>query len=281
MKVLKGIGTLIVLCVPIAAIALMLAAGLIRFMAMNPAYIKAFMPSHSYCAELRERISEDLDHVALLYGFGEGDLAKLVSDRSIRSYTNRMIDALYEEEDLSDLTLPAYPTEAFAEYAREHTAYSEQGVQDFAEDCAIAVEEDLASINVDLITGRFEAVRNSPVVKYSLFLFIAGLMLAILMIVFLKLMYLGSRRAGAVAVWGGCFMGVTVVFVPVLQFILFGYVERLNISVSAFRTILTGFLNTILSGWFYALLAPELLTFLLLLIAAFRAGRRKRAKKDR
>ncbi|MBQ1821126.1 MAG: hypothetical protein II117_05920 [Clostridia bacterium] len=280
MKVLKGIGTLIVTAVLIAAVALTLAAGLIRFVAMNPSYVKMFMPSKSYCGELRERISEDLDHVALLYGFGDGELSKLVTDKSIRSYTNKMIDALYEQEDTSVLELPAYPTEAFAEYARKHTSYSEQGIQDFAEDCALAVEEDLSSVNVELVTGQFGTLRSSPIVRYSLILFIAGLMLSVLMIAFLKLMYLGeSRRAGAVAIWGGCFMGVTVVFVPVMQFLLFGYVGRLNISVSAFRTILTGYLNTILEGWFFILLALEILTFLLLLIAAFRAGRRRKNRK--
>ncbi|MBR6039797.1 MAG: hypothetical protein IKP38_04890, partial [Clostridia bacterium] len=57
------------------------------------------------------------------------------------------------------------------------------------------------------------------------------------------------------------------------------YVERLNITASAFRTILTGYLNAILYGWFIVLAALELLMFLLLLIAIVRASHGKKAKK--
>ena len=282
MKLIKGIATLIVLVVLVSAIAVMLAAGLIRFVAMNPLYLKTFMPSKSYCAELHARISDDLDHVALLYGFGEGELGDLVTDDAIRAYTNATIDALYGRTGTEALQLPTYPADAFAAYARAHTSYSEQGVKDFSEDCATAVQEDLASIDVDLITGRFAALRETSVVKYSLVLFFAGLLLALLMLIFLRLMYLGrSKRAGTVVIRGGLFMGVTLVFVPVMQFLLFGYVDRLNVSVSAFRTILTGYLNTILYGWFVVLLALEVLTALLLLVAVIRASKKRSGKSGK
>ena len=101
----------------------------------------------------------------------------------------------------------------------------------------------------------------------------------VILLIFLRMMYTGpSRRAGSVVIQGGMFMGVTLVFVPVMQFLLFGYVDRLNISVSAFRTILTGYLNTVLYGCFLVLLAMEILTFLFLLIAIARAAHGKKKK---
>lgn len=277
MKVLKGIGTIIVLTVLCAALAMTLFAGLLRFMALNPDYVKSFMVSHAYCEEIRTRLSEDLDHIAEQYGVEEGALPKLVSDRAIRSYTNRLIDALYTQKDLSALTLPAYPRDDFEAYARANTSFSEEGVKDFSEDCAKAVDEKLSAINVPLITEGFQSLRDSTIAKYSLILFIAALILSLLMILFLRLMYLGeSRRTGSVMIWGGCFMGTTLAFVPVLQFLLFGYVDRLRIELSVFRTMLTGFLNTILYGWFIVLAGLELLSLVLLIISLILSGRKKK-----
>lgn len=280
MKVLKGIGTALVLVVLIAAIAMTLTAGAVRFMATNPWYLKTFMPTGSYCSEMRERISDDLDHIALLYGLQDGALDEVVTNDAIRSYTGTMIDALLAENATAPLDLPAYPADAFADWMRAHTSYSEQGIHDFAEDCAQAVTEDLSAINTTLIIEPFLSFRENTFTKTSLILFVAGMLLVVLMIVFLKLMYMGkSKRAGSVLVWGGSFMGVTVVFVPVMQFLLFDYVGRLNISVSAFRTILTGYLHTVLYGWFIVLAVLELLTFLFLLIAITRASSRRKKQK--
>ena len=275
MKVLRGIGTVILLAVLIGAIVLTLVTGLVRFMAMNPAFVKTFMTTEGYCAEMREKLSDDLDHVALLYGFEEGEVLKLVKDSAIRSYTNDMIDALYAAEETDTLSLPPFPTDEFADYARANTNFDEQGIRDFADDCAKAVEEDLAAINVDLIVGRFTALRSSGLVRWSLVLFAAGLLLSIVMIIFLKLLYAGeSRRAGSVVVWGGCYAGVTLVFVPVLLLLVNDYVGKLKVM-SAFRTILTGYLNTILYGWFFVLLTLEILTVLFSIIAIIRASKRR------
>ena len=280
MKLFKGIGTVIVLAVLIASLALALTAGPVRFLALNPSYLKTFMPTRSYCDELRARISDDLDHVALLYGLEAGALSDVVTDESIRAYTSAMIDALFAEETKTEMHLPDYPAEGFAEYLRTHTAYSEKAIKDFSEDCAAAVTEDLSAINATLLVGKFTTLRDGLLAKASPLLFGAGIVLALLMCVIIKLMYTGkSRRAGSVVLWGGCFMGVTVVFVPVMQFLLFDYVGRLNVSISAFRTILTGMLYTILYGWFLILLALFALCTLMLIIAIVRASRKKRTRK--
>ena len=282
MKLFKGIGTLLVLAVLCAAIVLTLTAGAVRFLALNPAYFKTFLPSKSYCTELRERLSDDLDHVALLYGLPEGTLAAVVTDETIQSYTNTLIDALYAKDAKAPLDLPAFPKERFAAFLRANTALPEQGVSDCAEDCAASVTENLCAINTPLLIRSFLTLRNHTFSRSSLVLCIAGLLLAVLMLIFLRMMYYEkkSRKTGAVIRRGGCFMGVTLVFVPVTQFLLFGYVERLNITPSAFRTTLTGYLNVILYGWFIVLLALELLTFLLLLISIARASRIKRSEKS-
>ena len=280
MKILRAIGTAVVLTVLCAALCLTLTAGPIRFMALNPAYLKTFMPTRSYCEELRERISDDLDHVALLYGLEAGSLNDVVTDDSIRAFTGDMIDALFDEATTTELILPSYPADGFAEYMRTHTAYSEKAIADFSEDCAAAVTEDLSAINATLLVSSFTSFRDGALAKASPLLFGGGVILTLLMCVILKLMYTGkSRRAGSVVLWGGCFMGVTLVFVPVMQFLLFDYVGRLNISVSAFRTILTGLLYTVLYGWFLVLAALFVLFLLLLIVAIVRASRKKRTRQ--
>ena len=280
MKVLRGIGTAIVLIVLCGALALALVAGPVRFMALNPAYLKAFMPTRSYCDEMRERVSEDLDYVALLYGLDEGALNEVVTDESIRSFTNDMIDALFAAETKTELNLPAYPSEGFAAYLRERTSYSETAIRDFSEDCAAAVTEDLSAIDSSLLVGAFTSFRDGAFANASILLFAGGAALTLLMCALLKLMYMGkSKRTGSVVLWGGCFMGVTLVFVPVMQFLLFDYIGRLNVSISAFRTILTGLLNTVLYGWFLVLLVLLLFTILMLTLAIVRACRKKRPRK--
>jgi hypothetical protein len=282
MKFFKAIGTVILLALLFASIALTLASAAVRFAALNPKYLKAFMPTKTYCAEMRERVSEDLDHVALLYGVDGTELPEFVTDDAIRSYTNRMIDALFAENATAPLKLPAFPADGFAAYARTHTSFGEEGIRDFSEDCAKAVTEDLSAINTELIIRPFLDFRGNTFCRSSMTLFVSGALLTLILLLFLRMMYTGpSRRAGSVVIQGGMFMGMTLVFVPVMQFLLFGYVDRLNISVSAFRTILTGFLNTVLYGCFLVLFALEILTFLFLLIAIARAAHGKKTKKGR
>lgn len=279
MKFFRFIGTMIVLCILCAAIALTLTAGALRFIALNPAYLRTFLPTKSFCAAMREDISDDLDHVALLYGLPEGAFDAVVTDESITSYTNTLIDALYAKDAKVPLDLPAYPADGFKAYLRANTAFAPQGIDDCAEDCAQAVTEDLSAVNTPLLIEPFLKLRDHTFSRASLVLFVAGILLSAVMLIFLRMMYMGkSKRTGAVLRCGGCFMGVTLVFVPVMQFILFGYVERLNVAASAFRTILAGFFNTILYGWFIVLLALELLTFLLLLAAIVRAAHGKKKK---
>ena len=282
MKLFKALGTLIVLLILCAAIALTLTTAAVRYMAMNPTYLKTFMTTKSYCAEMRERIADDLDHIALLYGLEEGALKEIVTDEEIKEYTDAMIDALFAEDAETPLKLPSYGGEKFMEYMRQHSAYSEQGIRDFGEDCANAANEDLSAINTPLIIEQFLKLRGNTIVRSSLILVVAGLLLTVLMLIFLKLMYLGkSQKAGGVVIWGGLFMGVSVVFIPVAQFLLFGYIERLNISVSAFRTILTGYLHTVFYGWFIALLALELIVFPVLLVSIAQASHRKKSGNSR
>ncbi|MBR2644883.1 MAG: hypothetical protein IKD54_06290 [Clostridia bacterium] len=277
MRLLRGIGTLIALTVLCAALMLTLVAGPLRFIALNPAYLKTFVPSRDYCEEMRQRISDDLDHVAILYGLENGELTDLVTDDSIRAYTGTLIDALFAPENTDSLHLPSYPAERFAEYLREHSAYSDKAIEDFSEDCAAAVTEDLSAINASLLISKFTTFRDSMFVNMLPILFGAGVALTILMCAIIRLLYVGtSKRAGSVLMWGGCFMGVTLVLVPVTQFLLFDYVGRLNITVSAFRTILSGLLYTVLYGWLIVLLALFLFVALFLTIAILRAARTKK-----
>ena len=256
---------------------LTLVAGPLRFMALNPAFLKTFVPSKTYCEEMRARVSEDLDHVAILYGLESGALNDVVSDESIKTYTSALIDAMFAQETTDSLNLPAYPTDGFAAYLKAHSSYSDKAIADFSQDCAAAVTEDLSAIDASLLVSNFTRFRDSMFVNLLPILFGAGLALTVLMCAIMKLLYAGtSKRAGSVLMWGGCFMGITLVLVPVSQFLLFDYVGRLNITPSAFRTILTGLLYTSLYGWLIVLLALFVLVTLFLALAIVRAARKKK-----
>ena len=95
MRFLRGIGTTVVLIVLCFALVLTLVAGPLRLIVLNPSFLKTFVPSKSYCEEMRTRISDDLDHVAILYGLDSGALAEVVTDDSIRTFTSGLIDALF------------------------------------------------------------------------------------------------------------------------------------------------------------------------------------------
>lgn len=277
MRLLRTLGTALVLIILCASLVLTLVAGPLRFMALNPAFLKTFVPSKTYCEEMRARVSEDLDHVAILYGLESGALNDVVSDESIKTYTSALIDAMFAQETTDSLNLPAYPTDGFAAYLKEHSSYSDKAVEDFSQDCAAAVTEDLSAIDASLLVSNFTRFRDSMFVNLLPILFGAGLALTVLMCAIMKLLYAGtSKRAGSVLMWGGCFMGITLVLVPVSQFLLFDYVGRLNITPSAFRTILTGLLYTSLYGWLIVLLALFVLVTLFLALAIVRAARKKK-----
>lgn len=277
MRLLRTLGTALVLIILCASLVLTLVAGPLRFMALNPAFLKTFVPSKTYCEEMRARVSEDLDHVAILYGLESGALNDVVSDESIKTYTSALIDAMFAQETTDSLNLPAYPTDGFAAYLKEHSSYSDKAIEDFSQDCAAAVTEDLSAIDASLLVSNFTRFRDSMFVNLLPILFGAGLALTVLMCAIMKLLYAGtSKRAGSVLMWGGCFMGITLVLVPVSQFLLFDYVGRLNITPSAFRTILTGLLYTSLYGWLIVLLALFVLVTLFLALAIVRAARKKK-----
>lgn len=277
MRLLRTLGTALVLIILCASLVLTLVAGPLRFMALNPAFLKTFVPSKTYCEEMRARVSEDLDHVAILYGLESGALNDVVSDESIKTYTSALIDAMFAQETTDSLNLPAYPTDGFAAYLKAHSSYSDKAIADFSQDCAAAVTEDLSAIDASLLVSNFTRFRDSMFVNLLPILFGAGLALTVLMCAIMKLLYAGtSKRAGSVLMWGGCFMGITLVLVPVSQFLLFDYVGRLNITPSAFRTILTGLLYTSLYGWLIVLLALFVLVTLFLALAIVRAARKKK-----
>ena len=277
MRLLRTLGTALVLIILCASLVLTLVAGPLRFMALNPAFLKTFVPTKSYCEEMRVRVSDDLDHVAILYGLESGALNDVVSDESIKTYTSALIDAMFAQETTDSLNLPAYPTDGFAAYLKAHSSYSDKAIEDFSQDCAAAVTEDLSAIDASLLVSNFTRFRDSMFVNLLPILFGAGLALTVLMCAIMKLLYAGtSKRAGSVLMWGGCFMGITLVLVPVSQFLLFDYVGRLNITPSAFRTILTGLLYTSLYGWLIVLLALFVLVTLFLALAIVRAARKKK-----
>lgn len=281
MKFWKTVGSFVLVLLLICSVALTLFGGLYRFVLCNPSFLKTFLPTKSFCDDLREQVGEDLDHVAILYGLEEGSLDALITDEELRSFLCVMVDAFYAANSAESVALPAYPAEPFAQYLSEHTAYSAQAISDFAADCSAAVTEDLHAINLDLIVGIFAAMRSIPLYRLSPVLVAACFFLTVLGILFLSLMHNRSRRAGRVLIFGSLFMGTSVLFVPIWQFLLFDYVGRLNITASAFKTLLSGILETMLYGCFAVLLALMLLFTLLLMLAIARAAKGKKRRKSK
>ena len=187
MRFFRFIGTTIVLILLCAAIALTLVSGALHFIALNPEYIKTFLPTKSYCAEIRKDLSDDLDHVALLYGLPEGAFSEVVTDDSIIRYTNTLIDALYAPDAKAPLELPAYPADGFKSVLRANTSFPAAGVDDCAEDAAQAVTEDLSAINTALVIEPFLTLRNHTFSRSSLVLFVAGVLLSIVRLIFLSM----------------------------------------------------------------------------------------------
>lgn len=281
MKPLKVFGTLLLCLLLLCSTVLTLASGLLSFVVLRPAFYKAFVPSKAYCDELRARIGENLDHVAILYGLDEGALTDVVTDADIRAYTAALTDALFDSGTTDTLALPPYPAEGFADYLRAHTSYSEQAVSDFSEDCAASVTGDLSAVDVGLLVSGVSRIRSSRLASLAPVLFLAAFVFGCALIALLLAVHTHSPRAGRVAVLGALFMGLTVVFVPLSQFWLFDYIGRLNISISAFRTILSGFLNTALYGCLAVSGALLLVVSLLLLLACRSAARPHRQKNAR
>ncbi|MBR0425077.1 MAG: hypothetical protein IJK01_03025 [Clostridia bacterium] len=279
MKLGKAIGTVVLSLLLLFSSSIFLASGLLTFVVLNPNYYKAFVATKTYCSELRDRIGENLDHVAILYGVEEGVLKDVVTDDQICAYTAAMVDALFAESTTDALEIPAYPKEGFAEYLRAHSTYSEKAIEDFSEDCASSVTEDFAALDVGLIVSGFSRIRNSRLASLAPILCLATFVLTAILILMSATAFSEERSIGGVVIWGGLFLGVSTVLVPLAEFWLFDYVGRLNLSIGAFRTILTGLLNTALYGCLSVLGALLIGTFVFLAVFAAIAARGKQKKR--
>ena len=280
MKLSKAFGTLILTALIILGVFLALASSLFSFLVLNPAFLKAFVPSGSYCAEMREQLGKNLDHIALLYGLDEGSLSGIVSDEEIRTFTKLSIDRMFgNDSKAQDLS---YPKEPFSDYLRTHTAYSEQAAADFSEDCAESVTNDLLSLNTEIISSAAGAVLSSRLAKLSPVLSIASLLLVFVLSLMMRTVHSERRSVSSLCTAGGFFCGAAAVFVPLTVFWLFDYIGRLNIAVSPVRTALTGLLGTMLYGCLAVSGLTVLISFLILLISCVFAAKGKApAKKAR
>lgn len=272
MKLSKAVGTLILTCLIALGVFLALISSLFRFLVLNPVFLKASVPSRSYCAEMREQIGKDLDHIAILYGLNEGSLSAVVTDEEIQSFTKLSVDRLFGHSEGTDLSYPGKP---FSDYLREHTAYSEQAAADFSEDCSESVTQDLLSLNTDIITSAADAVRSSRFAKLSPVLSAASILLVFVLSLMMRTVHTERRSVSSLCTAGGFFCGASAVFVPLTVFWLFDYIGRMNIAVSPVRTALTGLLSTILYGCLAVSGVIVLVSFLILLISSVFAAKKK------
>lgn len=272
MKLSKAIGTLILTCLITLGVFLVLISSLFSFLILNPVFLKTFVPSRSYCAEMREQVGKNLDHIAILYGLNEGSLTDIVTDEEIRYFTGLSIDRLFDRSETTDLS---YPKDPFSDYLREHTAYSEQAAADFSEDCADSVTQDLMSLNTDIVLSAAAAVRSSRFAKLSPILSAASILLVFVLSLMMRTVHSERRSVSSLCTAGGFFCGASAVFVPLTVFWLFDYIGRMNIAVSPVRTALT----CLLSAMLYSCLAVSgvivLVSFLVLLISSVFAAKKK------
>lgn len=277
MKLSKAFGTLILTALIILGVFLALASSLFSFMVLNPAFLKAFVPSGSYCTEMREQLGKNLDHIALLYGLDEGSLSGIVSDEEINAFTKMSIDRLFGNDPGTQCL--SYPKEPFSDYLRTHTAYSEQAAADFSEDCAESVTKDLLSLNTDIISQAADTVLSSRLVKLSPVLSVASILLVFVLSLMMRTVHSERLSVSSLCTAGGFFCGAAAVFVPLTVFWLFDYIGRLNIAVSPVRTALTGLLGTMLYGCLAASGLIVLISFLILLVSCVFAAKGKAPAK--
>lgn len=279
MKISKAIGTVLLCFLLLIGAALALCAGLFRFLVLNPDYYKAFVPSSDYCEEMRTNISANLDHIAIQYGLEEGSLKDVVTDTELTAYTRALIDGLFDSGTTDSLALPVYPKESFSEYLKAHTAYSEQAATDFAEDCAASVTEDLSSVNLDLLVSGFSRLRGSRLALLSPIVCIASSVLVIVLCAMAATLHSDTHSTGAICIFGGLFMGISTVLVPLVVFWLFDYIGRLNLAVSVFRTVLIRIFSCALYGCLSVLFLLLGVSFMMLLLSCISAARGKARKK--
>ena len=274
MKFFKGLISAILLVLLLASTAVTLLAGAVRFLALNPAFLKTFLTTKPYCNAFRESMVDELDTTAAQYGLDDAAFDACIQDDDVKSYTSALIDALYAADGTTDVALPAFPMAHFEEYLRSNPAFeTEQAVSDCLADCSAVIAD---NTELTLVANVLASLQVSLPARYSILLFVGGLALTLLMVIFLSLVHVRSKRAGGVLVFGGLFLGTTVAFVPVWQFVLFGYVDRVAYGVSIFRTFLTSWLNTILYGAMFLLLGLLVLFGILLLVAIIRAAKGKK-----
>lgn len=249
MKKFRTFLTVIIVPILIAGVALSLLSGILRFVVLNPNYYKKNLANKSYCEQMQSYINEDLDHIAILYDLEDGAMENFVSTESIKEYTSRYIDAVFDINNTDGtLVVPKYRNNEFVNYILSNTSYNYDAATDFGDDCAEAVESNLASINQDILLDNVALLLESDLVIQftALFVMLAGLTLGLMAL--LIFMYMGSLRQGITAVFGSVFCGATLIFVPLWVFELKGYTERLNLAPSAGYVQLTGIINTFIGG---------------------------------
>lgn len=271
LKFSKAVGTLVLTCLITLGVFLALVSSLFSFLVLNPAFLKKFVPSGPYCAEMREQVGKNLDHIAMLYGLDEGTLSDIVSDEEIQSFTRSSIDKLFNgEAEAQDLS---YPGKTFSDYLRAHTAYSEQAAADFSEDCAESVTRDLLSLNTDIVSSAAVSVSSSRLAKLSPVLSAASILLVFVVSLMLRTIHSERRSISSLCTAGGFFCGSSAVFVPLTVFWLFDYIGRMNIAISPIRTALTGLLGTMLYGCLAVSGTIVLISFLVLLLSSIFAAK--------
>ncbi|MDO4543436.1 MAG: hypothetical protein Q4C01_02685 [Clostridia bacterium] len=249
MKAVRTILTAILVPLLVVSTALTLFSGVMRFAVLNPEYYKKHLADEDYCAEMQEHLNDDLGYIAILYGLDEQEVSELVTDEDIRAYTAEYIDAVFARSDPSETFTPAeYPYNAFLNYVLSNTNVSFEAAEDFAYDCAEAVQNDLWAVNQEMILNSVTFLQSSSIVTELTALFTLLLLLTLGLSVIVFCVYIGRIRSGLVALFGSYFCGGSIIFAPLLVFILKGYTERLNIAVSPYRTQLVGILQTILKG---------------------------------
>lgn len=249
MKKFRTFLTVIIVPILIAGVALSLLSGILRFVVLNPNYYKKNLANKSYCEQMQGYINEDLDHIAILYNLEDGAMENFVSTESIKEYTSRYIDTVFDINNTDgSLVVPKYRNNEFVNYILSNTSYNYDAATDFGDDCAEAVESNLASINQDILLDNVALLLESDLVIQftALFVMLAGLTLGLMAL--LIFMYIGSLRQGVIAVFGSVFCGATLIFVPLWVFELKGYTERLNLAPSAGYVQLTGIINTFIGG---------------------------------
>lgn len=274
MKAFRGILTALLFPLLMAATALSLLSGLLRFALTEPQFFKRNLESQDYITQMQGYIKEELEHIEILYDLPQGATDGVVTDDDIINYTHAYIDELFKANEDGTMAAVQFPKKGFLNLMLGHGAQSYEAAEDFANDCASAVEGCLAPIQQPVVLSAIGYMLNHKLVLQLTALFVLLLGLTLGLMVLLMVTYVGRLKSGLIATFGATFCGGSLIFAPALVFLIKDYIQRLNLAQGAYRLQLSAILGSLQNAALTVAGIVVALSLIIILIACITKKRR-------